>query len=71
VEQWTGFEGAVSGFLSYCRDTTLRGVKWSTEVSTRSIKKKKGTVTWYYMIDDDNCGAIGRTRIGGGNEVLG
>jgi hypothetical protein len=33
LEQWTSFKGAVSGCLSYCRDTNLRGVKWSTEAS--------------------------------------
>jgi hypothetical protein len=34
LEQWTGFKDAVSICLSYCRDTILRGIKWSTGAGT-------------------------------------
>jgi hypothetical protein len=44
LEQWTGFKGAVSGCRSYCRDTNLRGVKWSTKAGI-STKGGRGTVT--------------------------
>jgi hypothetical protein len=48
LEHWTDFKGAISGWLSFCRDTILIGAKWSTEAGTyvRIKKERKKERKW-------------------------
>jgi hypothetical protein len=46
LEQWTGLKGADASCRTYCRDTNLRTVKWSTGAVIYAQRKEGG---WLQM----------------------